>query len=225
MQPKPHPMFDNTPPADEATKPKKRQKDRLHKAKEALTTFRFLAKSRYLPPTSFIASVILPDRILNALAANIDIKTPQDLEEAAGMEWVFAGWNIQSSGTPGSDGDDNEVVAGVTLFDKALDVVQALDSEWEEARDAVKRARTEKSHAEAERKRIAAEEKAREKAERDRIAQEEREEAARVREELEEQRLAEQAALGFHEFNSSSSPTPWVVPTEAPLAFQYEVCG
>jgi hypothetical protein len=180
-------MFNNTPPADKATKPKKQQKDCLHKAKETLTTFQFFAKSHYLPPMLFIVSVILPDQILNALAANIDIKTPQDLEEAAGMEWVFGGWNIQSSGTPGSDGDNNEVVAGVMLFDKALDVVQALDSEWEEARNAVKRVWTQKSHAEAERKPIAADEKAREKAERDRIVQEEWEDAAGVREELKEQ--------------------------------------
>jgi hypothetical protein len=232
MRPKPHPLFDDTadkPPAKDPPKAKKRQKERLQSAKDALIAFRFCAKSRYMPPTSFIASVIFPDRLLNALASNIDIHTLQDLEDTAGLPWVFGMRRVPCEGTAETGNGAADVGEGssaatahTTLFDKVLEVVQALDREVEEARNAVKRARLEKARVTAETKRAAAEERKREKRERDQKAQEVREAAARAKQELEEQRRAERAALGFLEFDSSSSPTPWSPPIDAPPMFDVQ---
>lgn len=222
-----HPLFNdvrinNNPTPNEPSKPKKRQKEDLRKAKEALTAFRFLAASRYLPRTSFTASVVFHDRLLNALAANVDISTLQDLEEVAKMKWVFGSRRVPSEEVPVVE-ESGGALAMPTLFEKALALVRKLDQEKEEGKNAAKRARLEKVQGEKARKQAAAEEVARQKREREQAKREAQAAAALEKQQLEEEEEAEQRALGYSQFQSSSSPALWGSPTEAPLTFNYNV--
>lgn len=135
-----HPMFSG-PQANmllaadlKTTKgPRRRQREHLQEAKEALLAFRYVAKSQYLPVSSFIAAVVFPDRILNTLASNMDIKTLEDLEVAAKMPWTFGRFEAcRNATTIAPDG------VPPTLFDKVIEIIQNIDKPREEAKQAVK---------------------------------------------------------------------------------------
>ncbi|KAJ3517583.1 hypothetical protein NMY22_g13931 [Coprinellus aureogranulatus] len=67
-------------------------KEYFQEVKDALTAFRFQAKAKYFPPTSFTATIIFPDRILNTLASNIEISTLEALETAVKIPWPLGKW-------------------------------------------------------------------------------------------------------------------------------------
>ncbi|KAJ3524971.1 hypothetical protein NMY22_g10774 [Coprinellus aureogranulatus] len=110
-------------------KRKKRYKDHLKEAKESLVAWRFDAKLRYFTPSSFTATVIFPDPLLNALANNRDIRTLEELEECARKPWRLGRWKPVVV-----EAVDEEK----TLFEQVLGIVEGLDRE----RDRIKRQKT-----------------------------------------------------------------------------------
>ncbi|KAJ3546985.1 hypothetical protein NMY22_g1839 [Coprinellus aureogranulatus] len=174
------------------SKPKRRTKEYLQEVKDALTTFRFQAKSKYFPPTSFTASIIFPDRILNALASNIDINNLEELEAAVRVPWPLGKWVC-------SEGDDEKK----RLIDEAREAV----------RNEAKRIKLAKAAAEQERKDRNKQERERKKAEKDRLQAEK--EAAKAEEQrlkaiAEEEARKRDLAMGISSFQLGSSSSPMV---------------
>lgn len=188
MQPAPFPIsLNDTPPLPK--KPSKRQKDRLASAKEALVTFHFKTKDEFFTPSLYTASAIFPDQLLNALAAHAAIITLEDLEEAAGVQWLFGKLAFTN---------------GKTLFDQAQIGVSKLDQEHEEQKARVKQLKAEETAARKLAERLEKEEKKREE---NRRKQEEEEELGKLQAIEAEERQQQEIAQGWSFSRFSSSPS------------------
>lgn len=192
-----------TPDALAKPKHKKRYKDHLKEAKARLVSWRFVIKGQHFTPSSFTATAIFPDPLLNALANNRDIKSLQELEECAHKVWPLGKWKLSREAGLGEDG---------TLFDEALAVVKGLDAE----KESVKRQKT-AAAAEKERERLR---KAEAKCTKDMQEKRRKEGEAWLKEQEEERKRQADVAMGFIEFDSSS-PAP---STGAPECSYHSVC-
>ncbi|KAJ3544609.1 hypothetical protein NMY22_g2725 [Coprinellus aureogranulatus] len=206
LQPAPFPMSFNEPSIN-PKKPSRRQKEHLANVKAALITFRFDMKEQFFSTTSYTSYALLPERLLTSFASHRTVETLKDLEEVANTRWVFGKLKL----------DD-----GITLFDKALDVVREQDRVHEEKKAAAKQAKADKTaarraakkQARAEEKRVEDEAK-RDENERKRVEQEERD---RIKALEEEMHRREQLRMGFSSFSSSPCES-----TASPMMFESQL--